>query len=88
MINITTCLADVRAQVGLSLFTDFENFRVFKPAAHQESSINTMLDQVITWSGARSKRYVYVIQKTLFYKIIYYAEPTNDWQYQPRSIAR
>src|SRR5881398_3331962 len=27
-------VADVRAQVMLSLFTDFENFSVFKPAAH------------------------------------------------------
>ena len=27
-------VADVRAQVGLSLFTDFENFSVFKPAPH------------------------------------------------------
>jgi hypothetical protein len=24
-------IADVKAQVGLSLFTDFENFSVFKP---------------------------------------------------------
>ena len=28
-------VADVRAQVALSLFTDFENFTVFKPAPHQ-----------------------------------------------------
>src|SRR5205085_7211573 len=33
-------VADVRAQVGLSLFTDFENFSVFKPAAHHEQSVN------------------------------------------------
>jgi NAD(P)H-dependent FMN reductase len=45
-------MADVRAQVGLSLFTDFENFSVFKPAQHQEAAVNTMLDQVIAWSGA------------------------------------
>jgi len=45
-------IADVRAQVGLSLFTDFENFSVFKPGAHHEQSVNTMLDQVVTWSGA------------------------------------
>lgn len=45
-------VADVRAQVGLSLFTDFENFSVFKPAAHHEDSVNTMLDQVVAWSGA------------------------------------
>jgi NAD(P)H-dependent FMN reductase len=45
-------VADVRAQVGLSLFTDFENFSVFKPAAQQEQSVNAMLDQVIAWGGA------------------------------------
>jgi NAD(P)H-dependent FMN reductase len=45
-------VADVRAQVGLSLYTDFENFSVFKPAAQQEQSVNTMLDQVIAWGGA------------------------------------
>lgn len=45
-------VADVRAQVSLSLFTDFENFSVFKPASNHENSVNTMLDQVIAWSGA------------------------------------
>jgi len=45
-------VADVRAQVMLSLFTDFENFTTFKPAPLQEKSVNTMLDQVIAWSGA------------------------------------
>ena len=45
-------VADVRNQVGLSLFTDFENFTVFKPAAQQEKSVNSMLDQVIAWGGA------------------------------------
>jgi NAD(P)H-dependent FMN reductase len=45
-------VADVRAQVGLSLFTDFENFTVFKPAPGQEKSVNAMLDQVIAWGGA------------------------------------
>lgn len=45
-------VADVRAQVSLSLFTDFENFSTFKPADHHEGSVNSMLDQVIAWSGA------------------------------------
>ena len=45
-------IADVRAQVMLSLFTDFENFSVFKPADHHENSVNSMLDQVITWGKA------------------------------------
>ena len=45
-------VADVRAQVMLSLFTDFENFSVFKPAPSHEKSVNNMLDQVIAWGGA------------------------------------
>ena len=45
-------VADVRAQVALSLFTDFENFSVFKPAAMHEKSVTTMLDQVIAWGTA------------------------------------
>ena len=45
-------IADVKAQVGLSLFTDFEDFSVFKPAPQQEKSVNAMLNQVIAWGGA------------------------------------
>jgi NAD(P)H-dependent FMN reductase len=45
-------VATVRAQVQLSLFTDFENFSVFKPAPYQEKSVNTILDQVISWGSA------------------------------------
>jgi NAD(P)H-dependent FMN reductase len=45
-------VADVRAQVVLSLFNDFEDFTVFKPASRQEAAVNTMLDQVIAWGGA------------------------------------
>jgi hypothetical protein len=45
-------VADVRAQVGLSLFTEFENFSNFKPAPQQEKSVNALLDQVIVWGGA------------------------------------
>lgn len=45
-------VADVCAQVPLSLFTDFENFSVFKPAAGREASVNTMLDEVVAWGGA------------------------------------
>lgn len=45
-------IADVRAQVMLSLFTDFENMQTFKPDARHEKSLNTMLDQLIAWGGA------------------------------------
>jgi NAD(P)H-dependent FMN reductase len=45
-------MADVRAQVALSLFTDFENFSVFVPGDHQVPVLNTMLDQLVAWSEA------------------------------------
>lgn len=45
-------VADVRAQVMLSLFTDFENFSVFKPADRHETSLNDVIDQVIAWGTA------------------------------------
>jgi NAD(P)H-dependent FMN reductase len=45
-------VADVRAQVLLSLYTDFENFTVFKPNAMHETNLVTMLDQVVAWGGA------------------------------------
>jgi NAD(P)H-dependent FMN reductase len=45
-------IADVRAQVMLSLFTDFENFATFKPAAMKEKDVVVMLDQVVEWSEA------------------------------------
>jgi NAD(P)H-dependent FMN reductase len=45
-------IATVRNQVLLSLFTDFENFSVFKPAPQHEKSVNAMLDQVIAWGSA------------------------------------
>jgi len=45
-------VATVRNQVALSLFTDFENYTKFKPAAHHEKSVIQMLDQLIAWSSA------------------------------------
>ncbi|GHJ42021.1 NADPH-dependent FMN reductase [Streptomyces sp. TS71-3] len=45
-------MADVRSQVALSLFTDFENFSTFKPGDHQREALNTTLDQVVAWSKA------------------------------------
>ena len=45
-------VATVRAQVLLSLWTDFENFAVFKPLPQQEQSVGTVLDQVVAWGGA------------------------------------
>jgi NAD(P)H-dependent FMN reductase len=45
-------IATVRLQVLLCLFTDFENFSVFKPDPQKEASVNAMLDQVMAWGGA------------------------------------
>jgi hypothetical protein len=45
-------MATVRNQVLLSMFTDFENFSVFKPGPTKEQSVNDMLDQLIAWGGA------------------------------------
>lgn len=45
-------VADVRSQVLLSMFTDFENFSTFTPAAHCEAQVNRMLDEVVAWGGA------------------------------------
>lgn len=45
-------VADVRAQVMLSLFSDFENFSKFKPAPHHYETLKTMIDQLISWAEA------------------------------------
>jgi NAD(P)H-dependent FMN reductase len=45
-------VADVREQIALSLFTDFENHSVFKPASLHEKKVGTMLNQVISWGTA------------------------------------
>jgi hypothetical protein len=45
-------VSDVRKQVMLSLFTDFENTSVFKPNPGNENDLHEMLDQVVAWSGA------------------------------------
>ncbi len=45
-------MATVRNQVLFSMYTDFENFSVFKPDSHKEESVNAMLDELIAWGGA------------------------------------
>lgn len=45
-------VADVRAQVALTLSADFESYTVFRPAAGRDKSVEAMLDQVIAWSSA------------------------------------
>jgi NAD(P)H-dependent FMN reductase len=44
-------VADVRAQVALSVFTDFDDTSL-APAAHQQRVLHIMLDEVIAWSNA------------------------------------
>ncbi len=45
-------VATVRAQVVLTLGNDFQNYSVFTPSAGQADSLSTVLDQVVSWSGA------------------------------------
>jgi NAD(P)H-dependent FMN reductase len=45
-------MADVRAQVALSVFHDFENFSTLVPDERQTAALGTVLDQVVAWSEA------------------------------------
>ncbi|WP_312113713.1 NADPH-dependent FMN reductase [Brevibacillus reuszeri] len=45
-------VADVRTHPALNLFTDFENYTVFKPSPLHIPHVNDMLNQVISWSTA------------------------------------
>jgi len=45
-------VADVRAQVALSMYTDFENFSTFTPRPRQEAAVNAMLDDLVAWGQA------------------------------------
>lgn len=45
-------IADVRAQVVLSLSTDFEKYTTFKPQEKHEASVGKMLDQLVAWGTA------------------------------------
>lgn len=45
-------LADVRTQVSLSLATDFEGFKVFRPEERQHAMLQQLFSEVITWADA------------------------------------
>jgi NAD(P)H-dependent FMN reductase len=45
-------MADVRAQLALSLAYDFENYSVLQPTERHEQVLGTVLDQVVAWSNA------------------------------------
>ena len=52
LISAELKMADVRQSVALSLFTEFENFSVFKPSDIQVESLAVLLDEVVAWSSA------------------------------------
>jgi NAD(P)H-dependent FMN reductase len=45
-------IAHVRQQLSFSLFTDFENFSEFTPAAHHAEAATILFDQLESWSSA------------------------------------
>jgi hypothetical protein len=45
-------VADVRAQVMLSLVADFENFTIFKPHEKHDNAVHAVADEVIAWGTA------------------------------------
>ncbi|MFB2600432.1 NADPH-dependent FMN reductase [Herbiconiux sp. P17] len=45
-------LATVRAQVAISIITEFENFSTFTPGDYLEPQVGVMLDQLVAWSKA------------------------------------
>jgi NAD(P)H-dependent FMN reductase len=45
-------VADVRAQVMLSLASDFESYKTFKRPAEREADVNRMIDEVVAWGTA------------------------------------
>jgi NAD(P)H-dependent FMN reductase len=45
-------IATVRQQLSFSMFTDFENFSVFKPGPQHDAAAPIMFDQLEAWTGA------------------------------------
>ena len=45
-------IADVRAQVMFSLFTDFKNFSEFAPDPRHDAELDAMLKQLVRWGNA------------------------------------
>jgi NAD(P)H-dependent FMN reductase len=45
-------VATVRAQVLLSMRTDFESYTTFRPEPHHEKTVEVVLDQVVAWGRA------------------------------------
>ena len=45
-------VADVRAQVALSMYSDFENFSTFTPGPQKPAAVHAMLDDLVAWGQA------------------------------------
>jgi len=45
-------VATVRAQASLNSYTDFENFRTFKPTDRHVEALNATIDEVVEWGTA------------------------------------
>ncbi|MFE2487687.1 NADPH-dependent FMN reductase [Streptomyces mirabilis] len=45
-------MAHVRQQLSFSLFTDFENFSVFKPGEQHDAAATMLFDQLESWARA------------------------------------
>ena len=45
-------MADVRTNVALSMFTDFENFADLTPTERQVQTLDALLGEVLAWSSA------------------------------------
>jgi NAD(P)H-dependent FMN reductase len=45
-------VADVRAQVLLSLFTDFKDGEIFQPKSMHQAKLHLLLDQLVRWGEA------------------------------------
>jgi NAD(P)H-dependent FMN reductase len=63
LIMAEVMVATVRAQVLLSLFTDFEHFKTFKPGPPREKDLHAMLDQLIAWGRALKRLRVDAAEK-------------------------
>jgi hypothetical protein len=45
-------MAHVRQQVSLSLFEDWKDFQEFQPRAQHEEGLETLFDQLESWTAA------------------------------------
>lgn len=63
LISAELKMATVHTQVGLSLFTDFDNFTKFKLHARHEKTLQTLLGELILWGEALKGIREHALQK-------------------------